>query len=234
MKLIESTASFGAQSHQHRCASRSSSDEDEGVCDLEVDPDELPTVRVQSLISRTPPRAIIKPFAKSRAAKGETPLVKEKLINLTQSKLKTVEASDSLRNKVLLESALKRCLTQTSTEKRNKLLMMDAIASSTSDASDLTYSVYSSSSDSNHAAFTPRMAPGSPRKRYSSESISEVRDMADLALKRRKAFFSQQQDEQDCPMDVCSDNYSSSVISKRNECFADDLSSVFYRMHTQQ
>lgn len=232
MKLIESS-SANATTNQFGCyvsspvrggAHKFVTDEDEGVCDLDLD-DFTPVAR-----PRTPTRVASRPMKLRAASRGESMQVKEKLITLTQTKLKSVEGSntaDGLRNKVLLESALKRCLTQTSAEKRNKLALHIDTA-----MTDVNYAAATSLSDlaySNDTPLASRSAPCSPRKRSSdfSSAMSDAHSAESPVKRRRQCHF---EENMDILMDDLCDT---SSISRKDDLFA-DLANVFYRLKTQQ
>lgn len=221
--------------------------DDEGVFDLDLDisPETSDSLNITTTITAFglnrvrayPGKGRFSLHRVAAAAKVEP---KEQLVNLAQAKLKTIDEAvrspDGLRNKVLLESALKRYMASHGSVSPKKDAMTSFVVTkppvvsaqlshqlspTNLKRSDLIPILCHNRSTVNLPTSNSASCPSSPRKRSVSETsgASDTLDFS-LAIKRLKAYNSEDMDISDC-----SGSCSATGIS--------DLASVFYRLKTQ-
>jgi len=209
------------------------SSDDEGVFDLDLDIEEEPdstdmaSVGLQ-FVALTRARAYPTRRASGHSKSASEP-PKEKLVNLTQAKIRSFDSvrnPDGLRNKVLLEAALKRYLTVASPKKQVSsftLHQQQIHRPSTSSHNNLRSPV--PKTDLNHLSLKSSLL-ASPRKRSSKECDGSQGDNNGVTFKRLKSFHFEDMDVSD----LCINGPSS---PRRDEQFA-DLANEFFRLKTQQ
>ncbi|KAI1295457.1 hypothetical protein HDE_05366 [Halotydeus destructor] len=165
--------------------------DDEGVFDLDAEDDSTCTASAPQSpsFSRTISRPVKGRFTRI-VEEQESLRVREQFLQMTQTKLNSACRSDGLRNKVLIESALKKCLTQTSIEKRNKLQVnLDHEQCSPHRADNDLHRPPPSNQNQSASHATSKSAPSSPRKRRAIKPESQTLELDwNSAIKKLKAL----------------------------------------------
>jgi hypothetical protein len=238
--------------------------DDEGVCDLDLDisPETSDVLNITTTL-RVRAYPVKGRFLLHRSP---APVVepKEQLANLTAAKIKSIDEAvrspDGLRNKVLLESALKRY--KSLTHERQGSAVTAALMLTSFGTNPHHVSAHSSPqplvqkvgpkfrsdlipilrhSRSNSKVHTTASCPSSPRKRTVSESsvavgVSGVQgSQVDFSstMKRLKASGPNVNLHCDSDFMDISESMTGHAISPRKDDLFSDLASVFYRLKTE-